>query len=541
VHDLESRIHLAWTDVLKRTGGLAEASLARAVMLHWYDSYSEVQGFVIQNLDEAFPRAGRRGKIPAREAHDRYEKFREATANRIAQIIGRYAEADVVKVLRLFPIEAYRIRASRPSMPTIRLRTELVLRSSCGTESSAPVDQNLYNAVVRALIYALAEYDAWTYARHCKLSDAVQIDAQRAPRISDDELTALKLVDLRRMGMGMTVIHGSGPIGLFGSEPLREASDGALLTVMPLSKTVNKNRVPRKFRVAHQRFPYDDLLKNRAVDRRSRGVAEEALLLLALCRVSARLGQPPKERQRLSSLGLLACSRSVLHSLVLEECVKLDFNPTNPLGSLENLGGDVDLNLPKCLIRDQGENMLVDAVATHYLFEQWFGLSLAPADSGRGNIFEEQLRNALIRLGCSDLPQGVMLPLGKKLKDATGATITDVDALYIKGDVCLFINAKSKRLKWEYLMGDRNAILNVRDEVTKEYREWAKTVERLNRERSGSNYDINLLPQAVPVICLPEPVYLDLAVAEIFAMPDLPAICSVNELMHYVDDSTQVC
>ncbi len=116
----------------------------------------------------------------------------------------------------------------------------------------------------------------------------------------------------------------------------------------------------------------------------------------------------------------------------------------------------------------------------------------------------------------------------RTLRRSDGSSITDIDALAVKGGVGILIACKNYRTTALGRASTPQA-RTVRIQLSQDYTDWEKKVSALKLASPGPNYDLSQLAQVIPLVLTPDPTFVD---------PDLlqprsnglPSIMALHEL-----------
>jgi hypothetical protein len=126
---------------------------------------------------------------------------------------------------------------------------------------------------------------------------------------------------------------------------------------------------------------------------------------------------------------------------------------------------------------------------------------------------------------------------GREIRHA-GRNITDLDAVGEQDDMLLIVSCKSYVECLDYAAGEHRVVRSTAQKTETAVAEWQRVKAHLEAHPRGANYDFTRYRCIIAVVCVPFPVYVPLGSATQFVASDLRAVCSIEELSHWLHTST---
>jgi len=146
-------------------------------------------------------------------------------------------------------------------------------------------------------------------------------------------------------------------------------------------------------------------------------------------------------------------------------------------------------------------------------------------------------RAELFELECQALIDGSPWSPAASIRDLRGRnlrrdakTLTDVDAIGVKGTTLMLVSCKSVIYDRAYDRGAFQVVRNAQSTVDAAVEAWRNVVDDFCAKRRGDNFDFSSFEEIIGVVCTPFPVYSDRKSTLSELRPGLRACCSAGEL-----------
>ena len=170
----------------------------------------------------------------------------------------------------------------------------------------------------------------------------------------------------------------------------------------------------------------------------------------------------------------------------------------NIIERLRNAGKDIGFSPP---VRVSGNLAALDLHSASLLLNEVLFRSFQKRAGERGAAFEMAIQHAIDESAWRP-PDSIRAWRNRTLTNADGRALTDIDALGVKGDTLLLVEAKAIHYSAGYGTSTRSEVRNARDTCEIAVRKCTNAT-----LASATNLDLSQFRKIIRVVCTPAPIY----------------------------------